>query len=329
MNFKQIAIAAAVATALGASTLSAAAQDNTPLVVSTGSPEGTYSKMFKSIMAQCRERVPLAEKNSSGADENIDNLINKQADLAFVQTDTLQFVAMNDARASEAKIRTLVPLHAEEVHVIALANTTKQVGGKSIIGFNVGGEKVALKSLQDMAGLKVGAWGGSYTTARAISYLGGVKYDIVRYDDGKSARAALDKGEIQAIIAVGGQPLGFMKDLNANYRLLEVDAALATKVKAYSPTRISYRNVNAAGVPTVAARAYLVTNNYATAARKAKISALKACIVENIDEFKEGTGHHPKWSDVDINADTVWTLYETVATGDQPAAAPAAPGKKK
>ena len=280
------------------------------VVVSTGGPKGTYSSFFKSIQSLCGDIVQLVEKPSTGSDQNIDNLINKQADAAFVQSDTLQFTAMNDPRASDSQIRVLLPMYPEEVHVVALRNLAKTTGGFSIAGKNIGGTTTQLNSLADLDGYRVGAWGGSYTTARAISYLGGVKYEAVQFDDDKAALAALNKGEIAAIVAVGGQPLGFVKDLNTSYKLLKIDSGLADKVKAYMKTRVNYRNLGAESTETVAARSMLVVRNYASPDRKAKIAALKSCIVKNEINFKEGTGHHPKWSDVDLTAPVSWAMYD-------------------
>lgn len=296
------------------------------ITVSTGGPSGTYSSMFKSMQKMCEDKVTLIEKGSTGSDENIDNLINKVADAAFVQADTLQFVSMNDPRAGPDAIRVLVPLYPEEVHVIALRDLSKTSGGFSIMGKNIGGSKSSLDSLADLQDVKVGAWGGSYTTARAISYLGSVKYETVRYDNDKAALAALDKGEIAAIIAVGGQPLGFAKGLTNKYKLLKIDAGLAGKIKAYGVAHLSYRNLDAAGVETIAPRSLLVVKNYSTPARRDAFAAFKNCLIEHDGDFKEGTGHHPKWSDVDFNAPAVWAIYDT--GGVAKAAAPVAATKK-
>ena len=164
--------------------------------------------------------------------------------------------------------------------------------------------------MADLEGVNVGAWGGSYTTARAISYLGGVKYETKQYEDDKKALAALNAGEIAAIIAVGGQPLGFAAGLNTSYKLLKIDSGLADKVKAYQKARVNYRNLGADSTETVAARSMLIVKNYSTPARREKLAALKRCIVANIGDFKEGTGHHPKWNDVDLDAPVSWAMYD-------------------
>lgn len=179
-----------------------------------------------------------------------------------------------------------------------------------MFGKNLGGTKTQLSSLADLEGVKVGAWGGSYTTARAISYLGGVKYETVQYEDDKKALAALNSGEIAAIVAVGGQPLKFASTLNASYKLLKIDSALADKVKAYQKARVNYRNLGADSTETVAARSMLIVKNYSTPARREKLGALKRCIMANIGEFKEGTGHHPKWNDVELDSPVSWAMYD-------------------
>jgi TRAP-type uncharacterized transport system substrate-binding protein len=299
-----------IITAALAASISAQVFAQEVVVISTGGPKGTYSSFFKSIQMVCGEAVQLIEKPSAGSDANIDNLINKQADAAFVQSDTLQFTAMNDPRASDSQIRVLLPLYPEEVHVVALKDLSKTSGGVSVFGKNLGGTKIQLNSLADLEGVKVGAWGGSFTTARAISYLGGVKYETVQYEDDKKAMAALQSGEIAAIVAVGGQPLGFVSGLSGNFKLLKIDSGLADKVKAYQKARVNYRNLSADSTETVAARSMLVVKNYATPARKEKLAILKRCMVAHIADFKEGTGHHPKWNDVELDTPVSWAMYD-------------------
>lgn len=323
MKSKSILLAAV----LSAVFFSAAAWAREPVIISTGGPKGTYSSFVKSIQMLCGD-VQIIEKPSTGSDANIENLINKQADAAFVQSDTLQFTAMNDPRAGDSQIRVLLPMYPEEVHVVALKDLSKTSGGISLFGKNVGGSKQSLNSLADLEGVKVGAWGGSFTTARAISYLGAVKYETVQFDDDKKALAALNSGEITAIIAVGGQPLGFVKELNGNYKLLKIDAGLADKVKSYQKARVNYRNMGDS-IETVAARSMLVVKNYASPARKETFAALKKCIVEHESDFKEGTGHHPKWSDVDFNAPVSSAMYDVGAPTATAVTAPAVKAAKK
>ena len=280
---------------LGAPSLSRA-----DLMVSTGGEKGTYHAMFLSIKAACGEKVPLTEQISNGSDENLERLVQNQATLAIVQADALQFQAMNDPRVSDERIRTLVVLHPEEVHIIVKAGL--KVGG-NIIGF--GGH--APKTLQDLQGQKVGVWGGSYTTAMVMNTQGQLGMNVVRFDDATKALEAFEKDAVQAIIAVGGQPLGFVNGLDQRFSLLSVNDP--AKFSFYVPAKLNYRKLNAQGVPTIAAQALLVTRNLKTPAKREEILALRTCILKNLGEFQERAGHHPKWQDVDPSAMSVRAFY--------------------
>lgn len=305
--------ASIIAAAFFASSVFAQNTDNV-IRISTGSPAGTYTSFFKSIQARCGDTLQLIEVPSTGSDHNIENLINRTADAAFLQTDTLQFTALNDPRAGEGNIRVLLPMYPEEVHVVALKSLAKVTGGFSMLGRNLGGTAVSLNSLSDLQGMKVGAQGGSYTTARAIQVLGSAGYEPVQFKDAASAFAALKAGQIAAVIAVGGQPMQSISSLGPEFKLLTIDRALADKVKAYVPARVSYKNLGAAGVPTVAARSVLAVKKYNTPERRSKLAQLKQCILKNEGELKEGTGHHAKWSDVDFDQPVAWAMYDTGAS---------------
>jgi TRAP-type uncharacterized transport system substrate-binding protein len=321
MKLKHALLGVAVALAF---TAPAMASDE--LVISTGGLQGTYHAFFVDIKKRCGDVAELKELESKGSDKNLENLTGKDADLAFVQTDTLKFQGMKNPDVNEADIQTLLPLYREEVHLVA-KGAAKTSGGVNIGGMNFGGKTVVVKNIEDLAGMRVGAWGGSLTTAQAINVFGNVGMVIVPYTAEKgndaAAKADLDAGKIDVILAVGGQPLGFAKGLNASYRLLEIGSNSGSKMSFYVPAKLNYSNMNASGISTIAAQTYLVTRNFRSAGKKAAISKLKQCIVENLDEFVEGKGYHPKWKEVKADTPTVWAKYETTTTK------PAAPAKKK
>lgn len=297
------------------------------LNVSTGGPTGTYHQFFVDIKKLCGDKVDLVEVTSKGGDANLDNLVNKDADLGFVQTDTLKFVGMKNPAVNEADIQTLLPLYNEEVHLIT-KGASKTSGGLSIGSFNIGGKSIAITKIEDLKDMRVGAWGGSITTANAMNVFANIGMSIVPFTMEKpsdAAKAALDKGEIDVILAVGGQPLGFAKTLTPAYRLLDIGTGSSAKMSFYVPAKLNYSNMNAS-VSTIATQSYLVTRNFRSPAKKAELSALKACVVANIDEFVEGRGYHPKWKEVKPDAPTVWAKFETTAATP---ATPAVPTKRK
>jgi TRAP-type uncharacterized transport system substrate-binding protein len=299
------------------------------LNVATGGPQGTYHAFFVDIKKLCGGAVDLVEVPSKGGDDNLDKLVNKEADLGFVQTDTLKFVGMKNPAVNEADIQTLFPLYNEEVHLIA-RGAAKTSGGVSIGGFNIGGKTVAVTKLEDLKDMKVGAWGGSITTASAMNVFGNIGMVLVPFTMDKpadAAKAALDKGEIDVILAVGGQPLGFAKTLTPAYRLLEISAAAASKMSFYVPAKLNYSNMNSS-VSTIAAKSYLMTRNFRSAGKKGELSALKACMAQNLDEFVEGRGYHPKWKEVSAETPTVWAKFETTPVAAPAPPAPPAPPKR-
>lgn len=290
------------------------------VIVSTGGPTGNYHQFFVDIKKVCGGEVQLTELPSTGSDKNLENLLTKQADVAFVQSDTLKFQGMRDANVNEADLQTLLPLYGEEVHLIAKEAARKE-GGLTFAGLNVGGRSIAVRGLEDLKGMRVGTWGGSLTTAAALNVFGNVGMIIVPFagaDPDVAARAALDKAEIDVILAVGGQPLGFPKSLNASYHLLQIDKVRAGQMAFYVPATLSYSNLNASAVQTIAAQAYLVTRNFRGAVKKAELSKIKACIVANLEELVEGRGYAPKWKEVKPDAPTVWAKYETVPAPETP-----------
>lgn len=202
------------------------------LVVSTGSEKGTYYSMLRSVQVACSQ-VPLTVNTSTGSDENLDRLVQNQATLGVVQSDTLKFQEMNDPRVNDERIRVLAVLHPEEVHVVVSSGV--KVGG-SMFGL-VGGRLP--ETLADLRGKDVGAWGGSYTTAMVMNLQGNLGLNVIRYGNGDEAKAAMEQNRIQAIIAVGGQPLGFVSGLDRRYRLLSIgDTA---KFSFYVPAKLNYR----------------------------------------------------------------------------------------
>jgi uncharacterized protein len=321
MKLKRAVVAMSALLCLGVSTAAHA-----ELNVATGGPQGTYHAFFVDIKRLCGDKVDLVEVPSKGGDDNLDKLVNKEADLGFVQTDTLRFVSMKNPAVNEADIQTLFPLYNEEVHLIA-KGASKTSGGVSIGSFNIGGKAVVVTKLEDLAGMKVGAWGGSVTTASAINLFGNIGMVVVPYTMEKpadAAKAALDKGEIDVILAVGGQPLAFAKALNPAYRLLEISPSASVKMSFYVPAKLNYSNMNSS-VATIAAQSYLVTRSFRSAGKKTELSTLKSCMSSNLEEFVEGRGYHPKWKEVKADAPTVWAKYETTSVP----ATPSDPVKKK
>lgn len=267
---------------------------------------GTYSTMFKQLTKVCGSEMVLSEVNTSGSVQNIDLLQNNKVNAAFVQTDILHYrKLLGDNMGS---IKTLFQLYPEEVHVFTLAAGRKEGG---VLG--VGATLKVFNYVTDLAGRKVGAAGGSVVTARVVQQQGAINYQVVEYPSTDAARAALDKGDVDAVFAVGGAKLGSVEALDARYKLLSFpDNTIKALEGIYVPARVSYPNmVGQNGVArTVATRAQFVTRDYKTPRMVEGLTKLRACLAKNLGELQEGTGSHPKWQDVSAEPSTQWPWYQ-------------------
>lgn len=274
------------------------------LKVATGGAKGTYSTMFKEINKECADQIPMIEQNTSGSVENINLLVGNQINAAFTQTDVLYYRAKTEDLGG---VKTLLALHPEEVHVIALRESLLKAGGT--LGF--GAKPVVFNTVADLAGRRVGAAGGSYITAQFIRLQSEIAFTVQQYDSNDKMMAALKAGEIEAALMVVGAPAPAVTALNTTYKLLSFPEAVVERLKGvYRPARLNYTNVGAQGITTVATDALFVTREYKTAKMTEGLAKFRACALSKIDELKETTGTHPKWQAVSADNKGKWAWYE-------------------
>lgn len=272
------------------------------LVIATGGPAGTYHAMYKEFDARCGNG-DLKEVASSGSNDNIDKLVANQVNGAFVQTDVIYFRSKTE---DLSKVKTLFSLHSEQVHLIARAEGVQQGGFMGI-----GAKTIHFNTITDLAGRNVGGAGGSILTAKVIKAQSGVNFNVTEFPSNKAALEALQAGQVDGVIIVGGEPMAEVAALPATYRLLPIPAPIQDKLKAvYQPARLSYRNLNAAGVPTVSIKSLFVTREYKSAKFVNALTALRACFAKNIDDLQETTGTSPAWQSVDAKDQGKWTWYD-------------------
>ncbi len=299
--------------------------------VGTGSAEGTYSTMFKQLQAACGATVAMTETNTSGSNDNLDQIMANQLNAAWVQTDVLFFRARTEEMGN---IKTLLAMHPEEVHFLAPAVAKNKEGGTLGIGAKV----PVFTSVENLVGRTVGAVGGSFTTAQVIRLQSEINFSVQQFTDAKALMVALDAGTIEAAVFVGGAPMPALAALGPNYKLLSFSEATQNKLKnVYRPARVSYNKMNANGLATVATDALFVTREYKTPRMVEQLAKFRACATAAAPELSETIGTHPKWKAVDPSNKGKWAYYDLpAATGDtspkavaaQPAKTSAQPAKK-
>lgn len=297
---------------IGAVFVASAAMAQTQLKVSTGGPTGTYSRMFKEFQNVCKDQIMQIESPSKGSIENMDRLLGNEVNAAIVQTDVLFFRARNEDLGG---VKTLFSLHPEEVHVITTSVSPIKAGGMA--GF--GAKPLQFNSVNDLAGHSVAAWGGSIVTAQVIRLQSEINFSVVEVADFKAAKAAVDSGQVAAIIMVGGQPMDDVKALTNAYKLLPFPEATMGKLKSvYVPAKLNYSGMGqgGSGVSTIATEALFVTRAYKTPKYVESLGALRGCFKTNVAELQETTGMHKKWASVNPDNTGKWSYYElpTVTT---------------
>lgn len=270
------------------------------LNVATGSKTGTYSAMFRNVGVVCTQSAYLKERGSSGSLENIDLLLSNEVSLAFVQSDVLKAKEQIDQDARVANIRALLPLHNEEVHLFARPAVVK----KNIFGKTT---TTGVSTFADLKARRVAAWGGSLITAKVLSAKLAVPYSIVSVKDRDAAFAALNAGQVDAVLAVVGQPAAWVKELSG-VNLVPVPYVAALN-GIYSSAKLLYPNLGAGSVPTVAVQSVLATRDFKTPERKAILLKYQQCALSRLVNLQEDEGMHPKWQEVTFKT-WPWPQYK-------------------
>jgi TRAP-type uncharacterized transport system substrate-binding protein len=282
-------------------------------LLSDGSSSGTYAAFLAEIQSVTGDIVTFVEIPSSGAVENIDNLLNNKVSGAFAHSDVLQFKAQ--AR-DLSQYKTLLSLFKEEVHFIALT-TSKRVTGSH---FGFGGHTAVISTLDDLRGCKVGAAGGGFITVQVIKALTGTDYEVVQYDNGKAVLAALANGDIDAAEFTGGAPLPNLVDLGPDYKLLSIpDHDMGPLSQVYSPATLTYSKMSPTAVQTVAADCLFVAREYKKTPRLIQLlKDVRTAFYAHLGELQETPGAHPKWQEVDPKNHGKWAWMDLGDVDDPP-----------
>jgi TRAP-type uncharacterized transport system substrate-binding protein len=287
--------------------LSMSVQSQT-LKVATGSAKGTYAAMFKELTQVCGTEVVMIEVPSTGSMDNINQLVGNQVNAAFVQSDVLYLRAQTEELGN---VKTLLSLHNEAVHIVAMAHSGVKEGGT----MGIGAKEVVFDDLSSLANRRVGASGGSFVTAQVIRLQSQVPFNVTQYETNDLALKALLERQLDAVIMVGGAPLGSVAALSTAYKLLPIPTAMAERLKGvYRTARLNYPKMGAAGVPTVATDALFVTREYKTAKMTDALAKFRACALTKVEELKETTGTHPAWQAVDVANKGKWPWYDLPVT---------------
>jgi TRAP transporter TAXI family solute receptor len=179
------------------------------LTIATGTPEGTYYQIAQDIKQIAeKEGIPVEIIQTNGSFYNINLLGLEKVDLAILQLDVLKVTS--DVMQAKAgfnvlkEIKVILNLYFEEIHVI-----TKNDGIRSLSQLE--GKKVAVGPERS----------GSALTAEVLL----TAYDLrveKFFDAPNDALQKLERGELDALIFVGGAPVPAFEKLDPSFRFVRL-----------------------------------------------------------------------------------------------------------
>ena len=263
-----------------------------PLIVSTGDRDGTYVRFFSEIARVCPQ-PPLQGMPSKGSLENLERVVNNQANLGFVQSDVLFAKRLLEHDPSVEQARTFLVLYLEEIHILIPRYTT------------------SIHVFSDLAGKRVGTYGGGSITSRNLFAMTKVHPASIQDFAGPfDAIHELLGDTVDAIIGVGGKPLPWVTALGPDYRLVPFNM-YADVSKIYSPARLEYSNLGQVGqVETIAVPSLLITRDYKKPEITKPLLQLRGCIAKNLETLRQTVGNSPKWGQVNPTQKGPWPYFE-------------------
>jgi len=185
--------------------LAACSGGKTQLALVTGGTGGTYYPLGGNIAEVINDNtdVEVTSQSSNASADNMKDLANGDADIAFTQTDIAAYafegkLMFEDALENVQAIGTLYP---ETIHIVALKDS-------------------GITSVEDLKGktVSVGAPGsGTYANAEQIFEVHGMTVDDVKaqnlaFDE---STEGIQDGNIDAAFLTGGYPVGAVEGLAA------------------------------------------------------------------------------------------------------------------
>ena len=277
----------------GSAATKQALNQNTVTLIS-GTIGGTYVQIgadLASVLDDGNKLRVLPIVGRGSVQSVADILFLQGVDLGIVRADTLDYLEKKGfAKDIKKQFTYVTKLYNEEMYVIA---------SKSV------------RSLADLNGKRVSVDlpnGGTFVTASIVFERLGLKPNLV-YIEQRISMEMLKKGELDAVIAVGGKPyksVSDFKDDKDRFHFVPVDYAKPLQGD-YLPATLTakdYPNLIAEGerVDTIAVPAVLAAYNWApNTDRYRKLSQFVDAFFTKFPTF-QNPPFHPKWKEVSLSA---------------------------
>ncbi|HEY3796191.1 MAG TPA: TAXI family TRAP transporter solute-binding subunit [Bradyrhizobium sp.] len=276
----------------GSTATKQALNENTVTCI-TGTIGGTYVQIgadLASVLDDGNNLRVLPIVGRGSVQSVADILFLQGVDIGIVRSDTLDYLERKGfAKDIKKQFTYITKLYNEEMQIIA---------PKSI------------HSLRDLEGKKISVDlpnGGTFVTALTVAERLGMKANFV-YIEQRIAMEKLKKGEIDAVIVVGGKPYKSVSAFNndGRFHLVKVDYEKPLQADYLPATLTSkdYPNLIADGetVDTIAVPAVLAAYNWSPKTdRYRKLANFVNAFFTKFPQFQKPP-FHPKWKEVSLTA---------------------------
>jgi len=232
--------------------------------------------------------IPIVGKGSA---QNINDLLTlKVVDIAIVQSDVMaRFLKTNRQPGIQSRMQYVAKLYSEELHILS---------------------RMQFLCLQDLAGRRV-SFGprdsGAAITAEAVFEASNIPIDPL-YLDHEEAVERLKKGELDALVYVGGKPSSAFDGITHKDKVHFLDVEYLPALQAsYLPAIITsedYSNLVAPNesVATIGVSSVMALHNWPPQSERFKVmTRFVEKFFGDFDKLKAGS-FSPKWREVNIRA---------------------------
>ena len=278
-----------------------AAAPGNALRIATGKKGKGYSKLFANINAVCGDKVALSEVETEGGLQNLTTLAANQAELGFVQIDTLQDLRVSD-EAIDA-LQAVLPLNMNLLHILASTGGYSYKTEKKYLLMGGDTVNVPVANFSDLKGLPVAVVGSARALGRVLDRSNAMGLQFVDVETDEQALAKLNAGKVAAVFTSSGWPSGPVQKLKRNNGLLLVKFDMPVK-PPYQLVKKNYENLDTFNHSFLAAPNLLVTRAFSASGVNGRaVATLQSCIQKNLVNLQEGQ-YEPAWRDVKNLTDT-------------------------
>jgi uncharacterized protein len=267
--------------------------------VITGMEGGTYARTGADLTILDDDTLRVLPTLGKGSLQNLSDILYlKGVDIGFVQADALTYAKQHGLFPKLTQnIRYIAKLYDEEVHVLARKDMTR---------------------LEDLNGQRVNVditGSGSAMTAEILLDSLGIKARV-EHEKQVTGVQELKRGEIAAIIHVGGAPIPLFADVSPDSGIHFLPVALnQTLAQTYLPDQFTHDTypllvATDTAVPTIAVGDVMAVFGWQPhSERYNKVVRFVDAFFSKFDQFQRPP-RHPKWREVNLTAEVPgWTRF--------------------